>query len=93
MVDFNELADKAKGLVGDHADQIKSGIDKTGDFVGGKIGRDKVDPIQEKVKGLVDKLAGDQAAPSAEPTTPPAPPAAQEPPAPAPEPPVTPPAS
>ena len=89
MVDFNELADKAKGLVGDHADQIKSGIDKTGDFVGGKIGRDKVDPIQEKVKGLVDKLAA-QPAPSAEPTTPPA---AQEPPAPAPEPPVTPPAS
>jgi hypothetical protein len=90
MVDFNELADKAKGLVGDHADQIKSGIDKTGDFVGGKIGRDKVDPIQEKVKGLVDKLAAAQPAPSAEPTTPPA---AQEPPAPAPEPPVTPPAS
>jgi hypothetical protein len=86
MVDFNELADKAKGLVGEHADKIKSGIEKTGEFVGDKIGHDKVNPLEEKAKGLVDKLAGDQAAP------PVAPPVAQEPASPAPEPPVTPPA-
>jgi len=88
MVDFNELADKAKGLVGEHADKIKSGIEKTGEFVGDKIGHDKVNPIEEKAKGLVDKLAGDKAAP---PATPAGPPAAQEPAAPAPEPPAAPP--
>jgi len=90
MVDFNELADKAKGLVGEHADKIKSGITKTGDFVGDKIGHDKVNPIEQKARDLVDKLAGDQA-PATEPPV--APPAAQEPAAPAPEPPATPPAS
>ena len=84
MVDFNELADKAKGMLGEHADKIKTGIEKTGDFVGGKIGHDKVDPIQERAKGFVDKMAGDKAAPPADPADPAAP-AAQEPPAPTPE--------
>jgi hypothetical protein len=89
MVDFNELADKAKGLVSEHADQIKSGIAKTGDFVGDKIGHDKVNPLKAKAAEFIDKLAGDQAPkPSAEPAAPPTPPAAQEPAAPAPEPPA-----
>jgi hypothetical protein len=58
MVDFNELKDKAQGLVAQHADTIKDGITKTGDFVGEKVGHDKVDPIEEKLHSLVDQAAG-----------------------------------
>ncbi|MFN8200322.1 MAG: antitoxin [Nakamurella multipartita] len=58
MVDFNELKDKAQGLVAQHADTIKDGITKTGDFVGEKLGHDKVDPIEQKLHGLVDQAAG-----------------------------------
>lgn len=58
MVDFDELKDKAQELVAQHADTIKDGITKTGDFVGEKVGHDKVDPIEEKLHGLVDKVAG-----------------------------------
>lgn len=63
MVDFGELKDKAQDLIGEHADQIKDGVEKVGDFVGDKIGHDKVDPIEEKVKGFVDNLSGDDKAP------------------------------
>jgi hypothetical protein len=67
MVDFGELKDKAENLVAEHGDQIKQGIDKVGDFVGDKIGHDKVDPIEEKLTGFVDSLGGDKpAAPAAE---------------------------
>ncbi len=58
MVDFNELKDKAQDLVAQHADTIKEGITKTGDFVGDKVGHEKVDPIEEKLHGFVDKAAG-----------------------------------
>ncbi|MEO7125666.1 MAG: antitoxin [Nakamurella sp.] len=61
MVDFDGLKDKAQDLVGDHAAQIKDGIDKVGDFVAGKIGHgDKIDKAEDAVSGLVDKLAGDK---------------------------------
>ncbi len=58
MVDFNELKDKAQGLVAQHADSVKKGIGKAGDVVGDKVGHDKVDPIEEKLRDLVDKAAG-----------------------------------
>lgn len=60
MVDFGELKDKAEDLVSEHSDQIKQGIDKVGDFVGDKIGHDKVDPVEEKLAGLVDRLGGNK---------------------------------
>ena len=49
---------------------------KAGGFVGGKVGHDKVDPIEDKLHGFVDKAAGKDGA------VPPAPPAAQPPTAP-----------
>ena len=89
MVDFGGLADKAKDLVGDHSDKIKDGITKAGDFVGDKIGHDKVDPIEEKLHGFVDGMSNKDEA--AEPDAPPAavtdptdPPSGAEPPAPPP---------
>ncbi len=62
MVDFGELRDKAEGLVHDHGDQIKQGLGKVGDFVGDRIGHDKVDPIEDKLSGFVDSLARDRPA-------------------------------
>ena len=67
MVDFNELKDKAQDLLTQHADTIKDGITKTGDFVGEKVGHDKVDPIEDKLHGLVDKAAGQDDVPPAAP--------------------------
>ena len=67
MVDFNELKDKAQGLLSQHSDTIKDGITKTGDFVGEKVGHDKVDPIEEKLHGLVDKAARRDQPPPADP--------------------------
>ncbi len=58
MVDFGELKDKAQGLVSGHSEQIKDGVEKAGNFVGDKIGHDKVDPIEDKVEGFIDSLGG-----------------------------------
>lgn len=83
MVDFAGMADKAKSMVSDNSDKIKEGITKAGDFVGGKIGHDKVDPIEEKLSGLVDKVGGETRGAAAAdpqpvpPVTPPATPPAQ----------------
>ncbi len=70
MVDFKQLRDKAQGLLTEHSDSVKQGITKAGSFVGGKVGRDKVDPIEDKLHGFVDRAAGkDGAVPPAPPTT------------------------
>ena len=58
MVDFGELKDKAQDLVAQHADTVKEGITKAGDFVGDKVGHDKLNPIEDKLHDLVDKAAG-----------------------------------
>jgi len=60
MVDFSGLADKAKDLVAEHSEQVKSGVEKVGEFAGNKFGHDKVDPIEDKIGAFVDKLAGEQ---------------------------------
>lgn len=56
MVDFGELKNKAEAFATEHASQIKQGIGKAGDLVGGKIGHDKVDPIENKLTGFLDGL-------------------------------------
>lgn len=74
MVDFGELKAKAEVFVSEHDDQIKQGIDKVGDFVGNKIGHDKVDGIGEKLTGYVDSLGQHRAGETPDGETP-APPA------------------
>ena len=86
MVDFGELKDKAQNLVVEHSDQVKQGIGKVGDFVGNKIGHDKVDGIEEKLAGFVDGLGRDRVA--EEPVTPPPTPSASPTPPVVPTPPV-----
>ena len=60
MVDFGGLADKAKNLIAENDDKIKAGVEKVGDFVGGKIGHEKVDGVEDKISGFVDKIAAEQ---------------------------------
>jgi hypothetical protein len=93
VVDFGDMKDKAQDFLSEHDDQVKQGIEKVGDFVGDKIGHDKVDGIQDKLTGLVDKLAGNvPAAPAAAPAAAPEAPAdpAEAPAAPADTPPAPP---
>lgn len=59
MVDFDDVKDKAQDFVGEHADQIKGGIDKAGDFVADKVGHgETVEKVEDALSGFVDKLAG-----------------------------------
>jgi hypothetical protein len=69
MVDFNELKNKAQDLVAEHSEQVKSGIEKVGGLVGGRIGHDRTDGVEQKLSGLVDKIAGDKAGGAAAPRT------------------------
>lgn len=57
MIDLGGLKDKATDLIAGNADKIKDGVDKVGEFVGNKIGHDKVDPIEDKIGDFVDGLA------------------------------------
>ncbi len=58
-----DLAVEAKGKLDDlaveHADQIKTGIDKAAEFVERKAGehKDKVTEVAAKAKGFIDDLA------------------------------------
>ena len=45
-------------------DELKN---KAGDFVGEKVGHDKVDPVEDKLHGLVDKVAGREDPPAPQP--------------------------
>ncbi|NLE96764.1 MAG: antitoxin [Propionibacterium sp.] len=56
---FDNIGDK----VAENAENIKSGIDKAGDFVDEKTGdkyKDQVDKAQDFAKDQVDKLATDK---------------------------------
>ena len=56
MVDFDELKNKAEGLLHEHGDKVESGIDKVADIAGQKFGHeDQIDSAAEKLKGFVDK--------------------------------------
>lgn len=93
MVDFGGLKNKVEGFIADNDEKIKSGIEKAGDFVGGKIGHEKVDGVEDRLTGLVDKLAGNDQEPTVPPAaTPPVTPPSATPPTPpvATTPPVTP---
>lgn len=84
MVDFKQLRDKAQGLLAEHSDSVKKGITKAGGVVGGKVGHDKVDPIEDKLRGFIDKAAGKDGDGPPPPSTPtPPPPSTPNPPPPA----------
>lgn len=59
MVDFDELKNKAEGLLHEHGDQVEAGIDKAAELAGQKFGHeDQIDNAAEKLKGFVQKQQG-----------------------------------
>ncbi len=61
MVDFDELKDKAQDFVAEHADQVKEGVEKAGDFVADKVGHEEqVKKVSDAIGGFIDKLGGDK---------------------------------
>ncbi|PQZ95791.1 antitoxin [Arthrobacter sp. MYb227] len=63
-----ELKDKAADLIQENSEKITGAIDQAGDFIDEKTGgkfADKVDKVQDGAKGLLDKVDGDDQAPTA----------------------------
>lgn len=59
-MDLDDLKNKAAGLVDEHGDKIKDGIDKAADFADDKTGgqhTEKIESVAGKAKGVVDKLS------------------------------------
>ncbi|MCG8914759.1 antitoxin [Actinokineospora sp. PR83] len=53
-IDFNELKNKAAGLLEQHGDKIEDGVEKAGEFVKGKFGHEQqVDQVVDKVQDLI----------------------------------------
>jgi hypothetical protein len=62
MVDFGELANKAKNMLGQHGDKVSDGIDKAADKAKEKFSgqSDTINNVAEKAKGFVDGQGGEQ---------------------------------
>ncbi len=53
-IDFNELKNKAAGLVEQHGDKIEEGVEKAGEFAKSKFGHDaQVDQVVDKIQDLI----------------------------------------
>ncbi|GAA4294542.1 antitoxin [Actinokineospora soli] len=53
-IDFNELKQKAEGLVEQHGDKIEDGVEKAGEFVKGKFGHaEQVDQVVDKIQDMI----------------------------------------
>jgi hypothetical protein len=62
MVDFDELRGKAEELLGEHSDQVESGIDKLADLAGKQFGHaGQIDQAADKLKGFVADQQQDSA--------------------------------
>ncbi|MGQ0839699.1 antitoxin [Actinokineospora sp.] len=62
-IDFNELKNKAEGLVEQHGDKIEEGVEKAGEFAKSKFGHaDTVDKVVDKIQDLIPGEHGDKAA-------------------------------
>ena len=64
-IDFNELKNKAEGLLEQHGDKIEDGVEKAGELVKGKFGHEQqVDQVVDKIQDLIPdrpQTHGDQA--------------------------------
>jgi hypothetical protein len=56
---LDDAKDKVTGLLHDHEDQVKDGIDKAADAAEAKLGSehaDKIETVADKAKDALDKL-------------------------------------
>lgn len=63
-----ELKDKATGLIQENSEKISGAIDHAGDFIDEKTGgkfAEHIDKVQDGAKDLLDKVDGDDQAPTA----------------------------
>ncbi|SDC73063.1 antitoxin [Actinokineospora iranica] len=59
-IDFNELRNKAEGLLEQHGDKIEAGVEKAGEFAKNKFGHDaQVDLVVDKIQDLIPGEHGD----------------------------------
>ncbi len=61
MSAFDDMKDKAEGLVDEHGEQAGSGVDRAGDFVDEKTGGQhsaQIDQGTDRAKDALDKLDG-----------------------------------
>ena len=60
-INFDELKNKAEGLLNEHGDKIEDGLDKAADFAKGKFGHEsQIDAVVDKAKDFIpDKPTGD----------------------------------
>lgn len=56
---FGDKLDKLKEMAGEHADQLKQGLDKAGEFVDEKTGHQHTDQIN-KARDTVEQKLGQQ---------------------------------
>lgn len=58
-IDFNELKNKAAGLVEEHGDKIEQGVEKAGEFAKNKFGHDEqIDGVVNKVQDMIPDKPG-----------------------------------
>jgi hypothetical protein len=59
-INFDELKNKAEGLLNEHGDKIEGGLDKVADFAKQKFGHeDQIDTVVDKAKDFIpDKPQG-----------------------------------
>lgn len=63
-----ELKDKATGLIQENSEKISGAIDHAGDFIDEKTSgkfAEHIDKVQDGAKDLLDKVDGDDQAPTA----------------------------
>jgi hypothetical protein len=61
-IDFNELRNKAEGLVEQHGDKIEEGVEKAGEFAKNKFGHDEtVDKVVDKIQDMIPDKPGQDA--------------------------------
>ena len=61
MSTFDNMKDKAQGLVDEHGDKAGYGVDRAGDFVDEKTGgqhSEQIDQGSDRAKDALDKLDG-----------------------------------
>jgi ABC-type transporter Mla subunit MlaD len=66
------LLDKAKGLLGQHADKVEGAIDKVADAVDEKTGGKYTDQIDKGAEAAKDLVGEDEGQPAADPPSSPA---------------------
>ena len=60
-IDFDDLKNKAQGLVEQHGDKIEAGVDKAGELAKQRFGHDEqVDEVVDKIQDAIPDRPADK---------------------------------